>query len=167
MAKSAYRQKVIQACHIMNEKLLTAQAKGKCERLGHEKYGKKDYLQLKNMYNVRRQYRTRFGLEPFAGNYSKDKRFAKTSWLCLCKEEREEEIHILSGKCKVYGDLTHKFSDLTDDDQLVQFFSDVLARRDLLEHQTPGGGVITTVSANPDSCNQDKPIQRLYLSGSI
>ena len=76
MAKPAYRQKVIQACHIMNEKLLTAQAKGKCERISYEKYGKKDYIQLKNMYNVRKQYRSRFGLEAFAGNYSKDKRFA-------------------------------------------------------------------------------------------
>ena len=119
------------------------------------------------MYNVRKHYRSRFGLQPFAGNYSKDKRFAKSSWLCLCKEEREEEIHILSGNCKVYGDLNDKYSNLTDEDQLVQFFSDVLARRDLLEHPTPGGGANTIVSANPDPCDQDKPIQRLHLIGSI
>ena len=90
MAKSEYRQKVIQACHRMNDKLLTAQAKGKCERIGYEKYRKKDYIQLKNMYNVRKHYRSRFGLQPFAGNNSKDKRFAQSSRLCLCKEEREE-----------------------------------------------------------------------------
>ena len=101
-------------------------------------------------------YRRRFDLQAFAGNYSHDQRFAKTSWLCLCLQSREEEIHLTSGQCQVYGDLKDKYSDLTEDDQLVQFFSDVLARREALE--TLGGGDLTTVSANPDSADQDEPI---------
>ena len=148
----------------MNEKILLSQAKGKCDRLNYEKYGKKEYLHLKNIYDVRKQYRSRFGLESFAGNYSRDKRFEKTSWLCLCKKSREEEVHLLSGQCQVYGDLTHNYSDLTEDDQLVQFFSDVLARRDALE--TLGGGDFTTAGANPDPGDQDEPIQGSYLIGS-
>ena len=155
---------MIEACHVMNEKLLLRQAHGKCERLNYDNYGKKDYLSLKNIYNVRKQYRTRFGLQAFAGNYSHDNRFAKTSWLCLCQQSREEESHLLLGQCHVYGDLNEKYSYLTEDDQLVQFFSDVLARRDALE--TLGGGDFTTAGANPDPGDQDEPIQGSYLFGS-
>ena len=120
------------------------------------KYGKKEHISLKNIYNVRKQYRSRFGLESFAGNYSPDKRFAKTSWLCLCQQSWEEEVHLLSGQCQVYGDLKDKYSDLTKDKQLVQFFSDLLARRDALE--ILGGGDFTTAGANPDPGDQDEPI---------
>ena len=38
-----------------------------------------------------------------------------------CKMAREGEEHQLSGQCRVYGDLTRKFSDLTDINSLVQF----------------------------------------------
>ena len=110
-------------------------------------------------------YRTRFGLQPFAGNYSNDRRFAKTLWLCLCGEERKEEQHLLSGHCKVYGDLIERFNDLSDQNQLAQFFSDVLARRDQLEAKSLGGGRTTTVGANSDPCGQNKPAQRLHLIG--
>ena len=65
---------------------------------------------------------TRFGMQPFAGNYSNDRRFAKTLWLCLRGKEQEEEQHILSGHCEVYGDLTERFNDLSDQNQLTQFF---------------------------------------------
>ena len=108
---------------------------------------------------VRQQFRTRFGLLPFAGNYSKDKRFAKTSWLCACGEEREEEQHLLSGHCKVYGDLAHNYENLADDNQLVKFFAEVLARREDMEVESCGSGVDTTVGANSGPLDQDKPAQ--------
>ena len=144
---------------------LREKAHGKCERINTETYGKKSYLHDKNIHQVRQLYRTRFGLQPFAGNYSKDKRFAKTQWLCKCGEEREEEPHLLSGACKVYGDLTHKFSDLTNDNQLGQFFKEVLERRGLLDKDACGGGADTTVGANPGPSDQDKPAQGLSPIG--
>ena len=99
--------------------------------------------------------RTRFGLQFFAGNYSNDKRFQKSDWLCKCEKSREEESHLLSGQCTVYGDLTLKYSDLTSDDNLVGLFTEILARRDELDRViTPIGGGITNVGANPG---------RLYL----
>ena len=107
----------------------------------------------------------KFGLQAFTGNYSHDRRFEKTSWLCLCQQSREEESHLISGQCQVYGDIKDKYNDLTNDDQLVQFFSDVLARRETLE--TLGGGDFTTAGANPDPGDQDEPIQGSYLFGSI
>ena len=96
-------------------------------------------------------YRTRFSMQPFAGNYSNDKRFAMSAWLCHCKESREEESHLLSVHCKIYGDLTLKYRDLTDDKSLVQFFNEVLARRDALDKKrtTPVGVGDAFVGANP------------------
>ena len=145
--RGLYKKIVIAACHKKNEQNLRGLAKGKCERLNHEEYGKKDYLHMKNIHEIRQQYRTRFGLQPFAGNYSNDKRFARSGWLCKCQTAREEEGHLMSGQCPVYGDLTNNYSDLTDIDSLVQLFKEILDRRDELD-KNPVGGVITNADAN-------------------
>ena len=108
---------------------------GKCERINSEEYGKKDYISSKDIQRVRQHYQTRFGLQNFAGNYSNDNRFAKTSWLCRCLESRENESHLISGKCKVFGDLNERYGDLNNDDNLVLFFQEVLARRDILDKE--------------------------------
>ena len=100
-----------------------------------EDYGKKEYISSTNIKTVREQYRTRFGLLPFAGNYSHDRRFASTNWLCRCKQTREEEFHLISGKCPIFGDLKKQFGDLSDDSNLVQFFREVLEKRDQLDQK--------------------------------
>ena len=46
---------------------------------------------------------------------------------------REEEGHVLSGSCEVYGNLKCQFGDLNEDKNLVDFFRAVLDRRDELE----------------------------------
>ena len=83
------------------------------------------------------QYRSRFGLLAFAGNYQHNNRFAKSNWLCRCEEAQEDETHLGSGDCKVFGDivllLVERFSDLSQDENLVQFFAAVLERRDQLD----------------------------------
>ena len=80
LSKTVYRQILVKACHKRNEMNLREKAQGKCERINTEPYGKKSYICEKNIHQVRQLYRSRFGLQPFAGN-SKDKRFAKTKWL--------------------------------------------------------------------------------------
>ena len=70
-----------------------------------------------------------------AGNFAKDRRFARSECLCKCGEVREEESHLISGNCEVYGEIRRKYSDLTDDQQLVDFFNEVLSRRDELEEE--------------------------------
>ena len=165
LGKKIYRKILIEACHRKNEANLRTHAKGKCERINYEQYGKKEYLSSAKISTVRELYRTRFSLLPFAGNYSHDKRFAKTRWLCICEEEREEEQHLLSRHCQVYGDLNNRFSDLSDQNQLAQFFNDVLARRDQLQAQALGGGEHTTVGANSDLTGQNKPAQGLHPNG--
>ena len=90
------------------------------------------------MQKVRETYRTRFEMLPFAGNYGNDFRYAKTNWLCQCRKAREDESHLLSGQCEVYGEIHKKYDTLDNDENLVNFFNEVLARRELLED---GGGV--------------------------
>ena len=62
-----------------------------------------------------------------------DKRSAQSNWLCRCGEAQEDESHLRSGKCKVFGDIVERFSDLSQDESLVQFFAAVLERRDQLD----------------------------------
>ena len=158
MSRTEYRKVVLAACHKYNEDKLRSQAKGKCERIRDEDYGKKEYTLNSNIHKVRQRFRSRFGLLPFAGNYSKDQRFSRSDWLCKCKEARKEESHLTSGRCAVYGDLTMKYSNFTDDDNLVQFFAEVLARRDQLDLITSGSGGDTTDGTNPATTVQDKPV---------
>ena len=91
LSKKVYRKLITRACHKVNENRLRnkIQGKQKCDRIEKEKYGKKEYIKSKNIYDARQMYRTRFGMQPFAGNYSHDRRFARTEWLCQCREACE------------------------------------------------------------------------------
>ena len=137
LSKKVYRSKVIRACHKVNEKRLKEQAEGKqkCEKIFEESYGKKEYIGNYLIKNVRDIYRTRFGMHPFAGNYSRDRRFARTDWLCRCRKAKEEESHLISGNCEVYGEIRSKYQNLNDDMNLVNFFNEVLAKRGEIEEK--------------------------------
>ena len=85
-----------------------------------------------NINEVRKNFKTRTGMLPFAANYPGDRRFARTQWLCGCGQ-REEEEHIIEGRCPLYSDLRGEFGDLARDEELVSFLSQVLRRREQLE----------------------------------
>ena len=106
---------------------------GKVERIKMEAYGKKEYFEKKRVENVRIQFKARFKMLPFAGNYGKDRKFSHSEWLCKCGEEKEQESHLLAGRCKVYGDIREKYGELEDEEDLVSFFMEVLERREELE----------------------------------
>ena len=103
-----------------------------------ETYGKKHYIRDKDINYVRQMFRTRFGMQPFAGNYSRDRRFAKTGWLCRCQKAREEEGHLLSGNCEMFGKVREKYDNLDDDENLVKFFNEILALRDEFDKDDQG-----------------------------
>ena len=105
------------------------------------------YLSENKIEDVRLRFKTRVGLLPFAGNYSNDKKYAKSQWLCRCGN-RENESHIIDGTCSIYNDIWQKYSNLDNDEDLVHFFSEVLERRRKIETMeenereapTPGSG---------------------------
>ena len=136
MGKSDYRKLITSACHTLNEEIIRKEASAKkCTKIKEEEYGKREYMNSQTISNTRNWFKSRFFLQPFAGNFSKDKRFASTDWMCRCKESKEEEGHITSGECNIYGDLKTKFGDLKEDNNLVDFFRAVLDRRDQLEEE--------------------------------
>ena len=106
----------------MEEQILTfAAANASCRR--QQKLGTERLLQSDCGRSCR---------PSFAGNYSNDRRFIKTKWLCRCGE-KEKEDHITSGNCPIYDDIWEKRGDLENNEDLVKFFSAVLERRDLLD----------------------------------
>ena len=137
LGKKEYMKLVSLALQVKDKENITKQAEGKekCLRISTECYGKKNYITEAKIGDVRNWFRTRFGLLPFAGNYSHDRRFARTAWLCKCGSSRELEDHLRSGQCTVYGDIRSKYGDLQDDSSLVEFFAEVLARREELEEE--------------------------------
>ena len=132
MSKKEYKKLIVDAINKKDEELIKEQANGKrkCTRIFNEQYGRKSYFTEQTVSQTKNWFRSRFGLQMFAGNYSSDQRFAKTNWRCLCGE-REVEEHL--ARCQVYEDITSKYSDLSQDSQLVAFFGEVLERRERLE----------------------------------
>jgi hypothetical protein len=132
-----YRKSVVEKCRAKDESCLRNMAEGKqkCARIMREGYGKKRYISSETLHSVRQHFYSRVQMQPFGGNYSKDRRFIKSDWMCKCKQEKENESHLLSGDCPVYGDLKEGFENMDDDHQLVAFFTQVLARRDQLERE--------------------------------
>ena len=136
LSKSEYRKLVTAACHIQNEASIRKEAsEKKCWRIKEEKYGINDYVRNQTISETRKWFRTRYSLQPFKGNFTHDRKYAHTDWLCRCKEAKEEEGHILSEKCKVYGDLWSQFGDLQENKNLVEFFKAVLDRQDTLKDE--------------------------------
>jgi hypothetical protein len=79
------------------------------------------------------------------------RQIACTFAICRCAKERQEESHLLSGNCSVYGDLRKKYNDLDSAENVVNFFSEVLARQERLEKEERGlvAGHITADSDSP------------------
>ena len=74
-------------------------------------------------------------MQPFAGNFTKDNRFSKTSWTCRCALEIEQESHLLSGNCLVYSDLLSLVGQKRDDLSLLTYFTAILDRRARMEEE--------------------------------
>ena len=122
------------AIRMKHEKMLREQAleKTKCSLIMKDGYGRKEYMNNDTIEKVRQVFKSRVGLLPFAGNYSNDKKYLKTNWLCRCGE-KETESHITTGACPVYEDIWETKGDVRNDDDLLEFFSAVLERRGLLD----------------------------------
>ena len=88
-----------------------------------------EYYTKQNIHKARKFFSARVGMTRFAGNYSRDRKFQKTNWMCRCLLSREVEVHLTSSSCPVYADIREKYGDLTTDDELVAYFGEVLARR--------------------------------------
>ena len=83
-----------------------------------------------------------------------DRRFARTDWKCKCGAARELEEHLSSGLCSIYGGIRRKYGDLKDEATLVEFFQEVLARREEMEEEE-------TMAAAPTSQSPSRGTSKL------
>ena len=137
IGNKTYRKMLLDKCKEKDELELRklAEGKTKCEKIMVERFGRKQYLSTNILSKARQIFKTRTKMQRFAANFPKDKKFASSNWLCRCQNEREQEDHLRSGQCQVYGDLKDKFPNLEDDGQLAKFFSAILERRSSLEEE--------------------------------
>ena len=137
MSTKEYRRMVTGRCKEVDMVRMMEEAgtSQKCARIMKEPYGKKPYMTKHLMAKVRQIFMTRVKMQPFAGNFPKDKRFSKTNWKCRCNLEIEQEEHLLSGVCPVYGDLLSLVGDERDDMSLLTVFTAILARRGRMEEE--------------------------------
>ena len=130
LSKTEFRKTVTAACHQMNEVRLCEEMKGqtKCEKILAEGYGRKEYFKKTLPGQVCQYFATRTSMLAIAGNFSPDRRFERTDWLCVCGQ-REEQEHLLR-HCPMYDDIRAKYEELESDESLVPFFQEVLEKRD-------------------------------------
>ena len=141
MSMCEYRKEVIKACHQYRERQLKSKMRNKegdimqkYQKINKDFYGRKPFFDKKVPSHVRSHFATRVGMLPVAGNFRHNRWFARIGWLCRSGQEREEERHI-TDYCPLYRDLRKQYGSLEDDDQLVDFFQQMLKRRDLLEEK--------------------------------
>ena len=84
------------------------------------------------MHKGRQMYRTRVMLQPFAGNYSHDRRFEKTQFMCRCLQARAGVPPAIRNMSSLFRH-PEKFADPLSDENLVEFFNMVLVRRDEID----------------------------------
>ena len=133
--KKDYRDMFTEACHKYDEVMLRdkMENKIKCAKIMKEEYGRKNYFSKLIPGEVKEYFATRVQMLPLAGNFSKDNRFRPTVWLFLCGAWEEQE-HIRQ-HCPKYDNIREKYGNLTNDDSLVQFYRDVLDRRDKVREE--------------------------------
>ena len=135
LSAKEYRKDVTEACYRFDAKMLAVEMKDKrkCSKILEEGYGRKQYSSKLIPSEVREYFATKVQMIALAGNFSRDNRFRRTDWLCLCGE-REDQEHILK-HCDKYKDIREKYGDIQDDDSLVAFFREVLQKRDKVREE--------------------------------
>ena len=108
-----------------------AKGKDKCKRIFGECYCKKKYLSEARISEIRNWFRTRFGLlcticrKLFARPTICQDRLEMQMWRCPRAGGAPE-----LGLCSIYGGIRRKYGNLKDEATLVEFFQEVLARRE-------------------------------------
>ena len=140
-SKKEYKEMFTVACEKEDEanNIKQTENKDKCSTIMKDGYGRQKYINEKTIFEARELFRTRTKMQPFAGNFKHDKRFAKTNWLCRCLQKTEHEAHLKFENCPQYTDIREKYDTLDDDQNLARFFREVLARRDALDEGASGG----------------------------
>ena len=95
-----------------------------------ETYEKKDYLKRMTLENCRVMFSLRSQMtRTIMTHFSSDKGYENELWTCIsCKSKIDSIFH--AKNCLFYSNLRQKYPNLESDDQLVEYFKEILKIRD-------------------------------------
>ena len=127
-----YVREVKTACKWRDKAMMKEEMEGKKEKkmriMYHDNLEMKDYVKYGDLYTARTTWEIRSHMLRVAGNYTHHNKYAATGWRCqACQlEVQEDQEHLRS--CDGYSDF-RVGKDLTEENELVNFVKNVMARR--------------------------------------
>lgn len=100
----------------------------KLDTMRGEMFGIKDYLKDKCVEDARCMFRIRTRMVDLKMNFKNLPQYRRDSWMCKCLATVESQRHVLL-YCPEYAKL-REGRDMDNDKDLVNYFRDVLAKRD-------------------------------------
>ena len=130
-SKTVYTKELKVACKSMEDYMMKNETKEmeKMRIIREEDWGVKDYVKNGSLWSVRKTWEARAYMLHVAGNYTHSRKYEATGWRCQAcvSQVREDQDHL--GLCQGYSDLRQGL-DLDMDDDMVEFFRLVMARRE-------------------------------------
>ena len=137
VSKLAWKRQVRRAITEVNKNDLLSQIRDKYEKLNYdsfkvETFSTQEYLKSLNVNDARLKFRIRSKMvKTVALNFSSDKKFSSKLWQCTHCDRIDSQSHILA--CISYKQL-REGKNLYSDKDLIQYFREVIALREKLEH---------------------------------
>ena len=131
--KHEYKELVVKACRKEDAAFLRGGMEGrsKVQDLVSENCLIKDYFKYKSLARTRDMFRIRTHMNELKANFKHDKKNIVGGVACVaCGMEDESNSHVM--KCDKYRDLRDG-RDLKSNNDLVNFFRDVMSRREKIE----------------------------------
>ena len=116
------------ACFEKDEDELRKQMKSKCEGITNDKFGIQEYMKNNDLKTIRELFRLKTRMNHLKANYPGDPKNRMDGLVCVgCGKIKETNSHV--AECDTYSDLKIG-RDLNTDKDLVDFFRDVMSRRE-------------------------------------
>ena len=127
-----YKEEVSGACRWRDEAMMKEEMgkmkEKKMRTMYFQNLEMKEYVKKGTLYEARKTWEVRSHMLDLAGNFPGHKKYEQSDWKCqACNQQvREDQEHVTH--CEGYEDLKED-ADLTNEEELVQFFIKVMQRR--------------------------------------
>ena len=119
------------ACFEKDEENLRKQMKSKCADIVNDDFEIQKYMKENNLKTIRDLFRIKLRMNHLKANFPSDPKNKRVGGLsCMgCGKTDESNSHV--AECTAYADL-RMGRDLNNDQDLVNFFKDVMSRRETM-----------------------------------
>ena len=131
MKKERYKKTIKIACFKKDEENLRKQMKSKCADIVNDEFEVQDYMKENSLKTIRDLFRIKIRMNHLKANFPNDPKNKRVGGMsCVgCGSTAETNSHV--AVCNTYADL-RVGRDLNNDQDLVNFFKDVMARREAM-----------------------------------